>query len=82
MMPYKYTKRGYIMNEIKTTQIKTPLRVPRLNDIMPSLMMILAARASALGVFPFGAAFFAASFDKSVAYVGIIPLMEEECTRS
>ena len=59
------------MNEIKTTQIKTPLRVPRLNDIMPSLMMILAARASALGVFPFGAAFFAASFDKSVAYVGI-----------
>ncbi len=72
MMPYKYTKRGYIMNEIKTTQIKTPLRVPRLNDIMPSLMMILAARASALGVFPFGAAFFAASFDKSVAYVGIM----------
>ena len=59
------------MNQINPSEIKKPLRVPRLNDIMPSFLMILAARASALGVFPFGVAFFAASFDKSVAYIGI-----------
>lgn len=60
------------MNEIKAAPIKAPLRIPRLDDLMPSLLLILASRASALGMFPFGIAFFAASFDKSVAYIGIL----------
>lgn len=60
------------MDQINTAQVKMPLRIPRFNDISPSLMLLLAARASALGVFPFGAAFFAAAFDKSVAYIGMI----------
>ena len=49
------------MDQINTAQVKMPLRIPRFNDISPSLMLLLAARASALGVFPFGAAFFAAA---------------------
>lgn len=65
------------MNRIKatninTSQIKAPLRIPKLDDIIPSLMLLLASRASALGVFPFGIAFFAAAYDKSVAYIGIL----------
>lgn len=59
------------MNQIKASQMKAPLRIPRLDDIMPTLLLILASRASALGVYPFGLAFFAASFDKSIAYMGI-----------
>ena len=42
------------MNEIKAAPIKPPLRIPRLDDLMPSLLLILASRASALGMFPFG----------------------------
>lgn len=59
------------MNEIKAAPNKPPLRLPVFNDIMPSLMLILASRATAMGMLPFGIAFFAASFDKSVAYIGL-----------
>lgn len=59
------------MNQIKASQIKETLRIPRLDDIVPALLLMLAARAPALGVYPFGIAFFAAAFDKSVAYIGI-----------
>lgn len=47
------------------------LRAPNIKDIGISLLLLLASRASLLGMFPFGAAFFAACFDKSIAYVGI-----------
>ncbi len=59
------------MNEIKAAPNKLPLRIPVFNDIMPSLMLILASRATAMGMLPFGIAFFAACFDKSVAYIGL-----------
>ncbi|MGN1116858.1 MAG: hypothetical protein ACI4TH_09830, partial [Candidatus Ornithomonoglobus sp.] len=59
------------MNEIKAEPNKLPLRMPVFNDIMPSLMLILASRAAAMGMLPFGIAFFAASFDKSIAYIGL-----------
>lgn len=59
------------MNEIKTATVKPPLRVPKLKDIFPSLILILASRASVMGVFPFGVAMFAAVFDKRIAYIGI-----------
>ncbi len=47
------------------------LRAPVIKDIGISLLLLLASRASLLGMFPFGAAFFAACFDKSIAYIGI-----------
>lgn len=47
------------------------LRAPVIKDIGISLFLLLASRASLLGMFPFGAAFFAACFDKSIAYVGV-----------
>lgn len=47
------------------------LRAPVLRDIGMSLLLLLASRASVLGMFPFGIAFFAACFDKSIAYLGI-----------
>lgn len=59
------------MNEIKAVSNKLPLRIPVPNDIMPSLMLILASRAEAMGMLPFGIAFFAASYDKSIAYIGL-----------
>lgn len=59
------------MNKIKASAVKMPLRLPRLNDIAPSVLLILASRASAIGMLPFGIAFFAAVYDKSAAYIGI-----------
>lgn len=59
------------MNEIKARAAKTPLRTPRFNDIAPSLVLMLASRAAAIGMLPFGVALFAAVFDKSAAYIGI-----------
>lgn len=60
------------MKEIKATHTTSILRVPKRVDAMPSLMLVLATRATALGMYPFGPAFFAASFDKSVAYIGVL----------
>lgn len=59
------------MNEIKTAKVKPPLRVPKLKDILPSIILILASRASVMGVFPFGTAMFAAVYEKRIAYMGI-----------
>lgn len=50
------------------------LRAPLISDIGIIILMTLASRASVLGMFPFGAAFFAACFDKSIAYIGITAL--------
>ena len=47
------------------------LRAPSKADIIPSVLLFLSSRAAVMGVFPFGAAFFAACFDKSAAYLGI-----------
>ncbi len=59
------------MNEIKTATVNPPLRVPGVKDILPSVILLLAARASVMGVMPFGVAMFAATFDKRIAYIGI-----------
>lgn len=59
------------MNEIKAVQEKIPLRIPGLNDIFPSIMLLLACRAEAMGMLPFGIAFFAAVYDKKIAYIGL-----------
>lgn len=47
------------------------LRAPSKSDILPSALLFLASRAAVMGVFPFGAPFFAACFDKTAAYLGI-----------
>lgn len=47
------------------------LRPPLLRDGWRTGILLLASRASVLGMYPFGAAFFAACFDKSIAYAGI-----------
>lgn len=47
------------------------LRAPVLRDMGMCLLLLLSSRASVLGMFPFGIAFFAACFDKSIAYIGI-----------
>ena len=60
------------MNEIKPTAVKPVLRIPRITDITATAVLFLISRTTALGMFPFGAAFFAAVYDKSIAYIGII----------
>lgn len=48
-----------------------PLRRPVLRDIAMCAALFLASRASVMGMYPFGTAFFAACFDKSISYIGI-----------
>ena len=50
------------------------LRAPSVRDAGMSMLLLLAGRASVLGLFPFGVAFFASCFDKSIAYLGITVL--------
>lgn len=59
------------MNTTKPAAALPPLRIPRLDDIAPTIMLLLAARADAIGMCPFGLAFFAAVYDKQTAYLGI-----------
>lgn len=47
------------------------LRAPVIKDIAISAVLFLVSRASVLGMFPFGIAFFAACFDISIAYLGV-----------
>lgn len=47
------------------------LRAPALRDFGISALLFLASRAAVFGTYPFGAAMFAACFDKSIAYIGI-----------
>ena len=49
----------------------TVLRAPTLKDILPTLLLFVISRGTILGLFPFGLALFAASFDKSIGYLGI-----------
>lgn len=49
----------------------TLLRAPSLKDILPSLILFVISRGSILGLYPFGLALFAASYDKSIGYLGI-----------
>ena len=60
--------------EIKERRGTETLRAPLLKDAGMTGLLILAGRASVLGMFPFGTAFFAACFDKSIAYIGITAL--------
>lgn len=57
--------------EINTMPHSAPLRRPAMKDIVGGIFMLLASRASVMGMFPFGTAFFAAGFDKGIAYIGI-----------
>ena len=57
--------------EINTMPNSAPLRRPAIKDIAGGVFMLLASRASVMGMFPFGTAFFAAGFDKGIAYIGI-----------
>lgn len=63
------------MAQINTMPQNTaPIRRPVLRDISVSALLFLASRASVMGLFPFGAAFFAAGCDKRIAYIQIIVL--------
>lgn len=57
--------------DIKDRINQETLRAPVSRDTWRTGILLLASRASVLGMFPFGAAFFAACFDKSIAYIGI-----------
>ena len=60
------------MKEIDTNHLsRIRLRLPVLSDIFPSVMLLLASRAQALGMLPFGIAFFAAVTDKRISYIGL-----------
>ena len=48
-----------------------PLRAPVLRDAPAAALLFLVSRASVLGTFPFSMAFFAACFDKTIAYLGV-----------
>lgn len=55
-------------NIVKNTEV---LRTPVLRDFSVSALLLLASRAAVFGTYPFGAAMFAACFDKSIAYLGV-----------
>lgn len=61
------------MSQLKIERHKATevLRTPTVRDVGISILLFLSGRASVLGLFPFGVAFFAACFDKSIAYLGI-----------
>lgn len=50
------------------------LRKPARGDIVKSVFLFLAGRASILTMSPFSVAMFAAGYDKSIAYLGILVL--------
>lgn len=54
---------------------ETVLRLPAVCDIIPSALMLLLARSSVAGMYPFVCAFFAASFDKRTAYMGVLAMI-------
>ena len=60
------------MKEINLSNRKAVLRMPRLSDVLQTVFLVLAARATAIGMYPFVAAFFAAVYDKSIAYIAIL----------
>ena len=60
------------MKQINLSTRKATLRMPRLSDILQTVFLVLASRATAIGMYPFAAAFFAAVYDKSIAYIAII----------
>lgn len=61
-----------MMKQINTQPLRLPLRLPRMSDILPTVLMILASRSNALGMYPFAIAFFAAVYNKDIAYIGIL----------
>lgn len=60
--------------KIKRQRRMEMLRVPSVKDVGISLVLLFVGRASVLGMLPFGVAFFASCFDKSIAYLGITVL--------
>lgn len=60
--------------ELKEHRNLEMLRAPVIKDAGMVALLLLSGRASLLGMFPFGMAFFAACFDKSIAYIGITAL--------
>lgn len=50
---------------------KQLLRMVRLSDVMPTALLFLVSRSGIMGMYPFAAAFFAAVYDKKIAYMGI-----------
>lgn len=59
------------MKQINMLPQRTPLRKPILSDLIPTLLIILCSRSEVMGTSPFAAAFFAAAYDKRIAYIGI-----------
>lgn len=60
-----------IQPKLKEQKNIETLRAPVIKDAGMGILLLLASRASVLGMFPFGVAFFASCFDKSIAYIGI-----------
>ena len=60
------------MRNINLMPQKQLLRPVKLSDILPTIFLFLASRSGIMGMYPFAAAFFAAAYDKKIAYVGII----------
>lgn len=60
------------MNQLNIRTSPSTIRTPQLADAVSIAMLFLSSRANALGMFPFGLAFFAAVSDKSIAYLGVI----------
>lgn len=47
----------------------TIFRLPTKHDIAPSVLMLLTSRSAIMGMMPFSAAYFAAVYDKKLAYI-------------
>lgn len=60
------------MKQINLLPQRKPLRAPFASDVLPTILLLFASRATVMGISPFAAAFFAAAYDKRIAYIGII----------
>ena len=62
------------LQNVHITQTKI-LRRPKLSDSVPCALLFLAARCSLMGISPFAAAMFAATFDLSIGLAGIATVL-------
>lgn len=69
----KYVMKGkQTMKNLNIVPQKQFLRMIGFSDIVPTLFLFLVSRSGVMGMYPFAAAFFAAVYDKKIAYMGIV----------
>ncbi len=70
------------MKQISMSRRKAPFVMPCARDIIPIILLFLAARSEVLGMHPFALAFFGGVVNKKYGYIGIVSALLGVVTRS